>query len=65
MNCGKWKVTSNPGFGYAVYRLKDVGEVDHSGNREYATGYLSDRAEAEKIAARLNEPITMNKEETT
>lgn len=28
---------------YAVYRLMDVNETDHLGNREFATGYLKDK----------------------
>ena len=38
----EWKVTSNPINGktmYAVYRLKDINAVDHSGNREFAGGW--------------------------
>lgn len=57
MNCGKWKVTSNPIGGmsmYAVYRIRDIDAVDHSGNREYATGFMDDKQEAQKIADRLN-----------
>ena len=57
MNCGKWKVTSNPigdKLMYAVVRIKDVNEVDHSGNREYATGFMEDKQEAQKIADRMN-----------
>lgn len=54
---GPWKITSNYIDGnklYAVCRLIDADEVDHSGNRELATGYMADRAEAERIAAELN-----------
>jgi hypothetical protein len=57
MNCGKWKVSSNPIGGvtmYAVYRIRDLSEVDHSGNREYATGWMADKQEAQKTADRLN-----------
>ena len=54
----EWKVTSQV-IGdrrmYAVYRLLDVNEVDHSGNREFATDYLRDRANAEIAARELNE----------
>lgn len=55
--CSEWKVTSNCIAGetvYAVYRQKDVKAVDHSGNREYATEYMSDRQKASEIAAKLN-----------
>lgn len=54
---GKWKVTANPvggGMLYAVYRLRDVDAVDHSGNREYAGGYVTDRSIAEFAAEYLN-----------
>ena len=54
---GKWKternvINSKPMF--AVYRLKDTSAVDHSGNREYATGYMEDSVEAHEIAERMN-----------
>ena len=57
MNCGKWKVTSNYIGGdkmYAVYRLRDVNEVDHSGNREYAGGWTYNRDSAQVVADQLN-----------
>lgn len=54
---GKWKVTANP-IGdevmYAVYRLRNVNAVDHSGNREFATSYMESVEEAMKMAAELN-----------
>lgn len=53
----EWKVTSNNINGkkmYAVYRLRDTTAVDHSGNREMATDYMDDRAEAVVIAEKLN-----------
>ncbi|MDA8227602.1 MAG: hypothetical protein M0T74_07845 [Desulfitobacterium hafniense] len=53
----KWKVTSNIINGqkmYGVYRQLDVVEVDHSGNREYAGGYTSEREAAEVVAEELN-----------
>ena len=53
----EWKVTCNRIDGvkvWAVYRLLDVNEVDHSGNREYATKYMADKAKAEEIARELN-----------
>lgn len=53
----KWKVTSNfvgDSKQYAVYRLLDTSKVDHSGNREYATGYMVNKEEAEAIAERMN-----------
>lgn len=54
---GKWKVTRNvinDKSMFAVYRLKDTLAVDHSGNREYATEYMDDSAEAHEIAERMN-----------
>lgn len=54
---GKWCVTSQY-IGdekmYAVYRLRDVNAVDHSGNREYATDYTKDAEAVKIIAAALN-----------
>lgn len=53
----EWKVTSNPFGGttmYAVYRNLDTSKVDHSGNREYATGYLESRQDAIDIAEDKN-----------
>lgn len=55
---GKWKVSSNPVNGktmYCVFRLRDVNEIDHSGNREYATDYTDNKFAAESIAKTLNE----------
>ena len=57
MNCGKWKVTSNYVGGeklFSVYRLRDINEVDHSGNREYAGGWTNNREAAQIIADQLN-----------
>lgn len=56
--CSEWKVTSNSINGekmYAVYRLRDVNQTDHSGNREYKTDYMPYREVALSIAAQLNE----------
>lgn len=54
---GKWKVTTqfigNVRI-YAVYRLRDVDAVDHSGNREYAREYVLNKSEAEFVAKMLN-----------
>ncbi|MFP3154436.1 hypothetical protein LQZ18_08405 [Lachnospiraceae bacterium ZAX-1] len=53
----KWEVTSNSIGGktmYAVYRLIDEDEINHSGNREYATGYLENKRVCEYVAASLN-----------
>ena len=55
----KWMVTSQyiddlPHF--AVYRLRNIYSVDHSGNREYYGGYTTtDESEAVALAKRLNE----------
>lgn len=53
----KWKVSKNPiggdGYVYQVYRNRNVGEVDHSGNREIYDVYDS-MTEAEGEAERLN-----------
>lgn len=53
----KWKVTSNPINGmtmYAVYRLRDVNAVDHSGNREFAGEWTEHREAAQIVADKLN-----------
>ena len=52
-----WMVTTQYICGkpqYAVYRLRDVDEVDHSGNRESGSTYMDSMEEAERIAAELN-----------
>lgn len=57
MKCSRWKVTSNLIGGdkmYAVYRLRDINAVDHSGNREYAGGWTSNREGAQIVADQLN-----------
>ena len=57
MTRSEWKVTSNYFCGvemWAVYRLYDVNEVDHSGNRQYASAYMADKEKAEEIARQLN-----------
>ena len=55
---GPWKVTSQV-IGdckkYAVYRLIDINEVDHSGNREFAGDYVEDKSIAEFVAKQLND----------
>lgn len=54
---GPWKVTSQV-IGdckkYAVYRLIDINEVDHSGNREFAGEYVEDKQAALFVAQELN-----------
>ena len=52
-----WTITSQFICGkmmYAVCRVKDVSKPVHSGNLEFATGYIESKAEAEKIANNLN-----------
>ena len=54
---GLWNVTS--GFVgslvlYQVYRLLDIGEVDHSENREYAEPVFYDKKDAQEYADYLN-----------
>ncbi|MGI6691193.1 MAG: hypothetical protein ACOX63_10220 [Christensenellales bacterium] len=54
---GPWKVACNiigDQKQYQVYRLRDVDEVDHSGNREYGSELMTDRHEAKDLADRLN-----------
>lgn len=52
-----WRVTSNP-IGdhtlYRVFRIRNIAEVDHSGNREYYGDYTEDRQKALDIAEKLN-----------
>lgn len=53
----KWQVTSNIIADkpmYAVYRLKDVNGIDHSGNREFAGGYTEYEDAAQLVADELN-----------
>ena len=53
-----WRVTSNiigDQIKYGVYRLLDTEETDHSGNREFASDYMSSKESALKIARELNE----------
>lgn len=53
---GKWKITTNYIDGkklYGVYRIIDINEIDHSGNRE-EKGYYDSREKAEEIAEELN-----------
>ena len=64
---GNWKVTSNrinDELMYAVYRLKDVSVLDHSGNREYATGYIGKRHIAYVVSVELNTGVKIKKDLT-
>lgn len=59
----KWKVTSNSIGGrimYAVFRIRDAGQPEHSGNREYAGGYTERRDEAQDLADKLNAEEAQN-----
>jgi hypothetical protein len=52
-----WKVTRNTIDDkplHRVYRLINTREADHSGNREYAGSYYSDRKPCERAAEYLN-----------
>lgn len=54
----EWRVTCNPvgeEYLYCVYRLKDINDIDHSGNREIYGEYTTNEAEAEALAKKLNE----------
>lgn len=53
----EWRVTSNiiaDEKMYQVYRIIDIEEVDHSGNRETHGGWTTDLEETKKIADKLN-----------
>lgn len=58
----EWRVTSNPipsaegrKTMWGVFRIRNVDEVDHSGNREYKDGWFDTKEEAETLAKSLNE----------
>lgn len=58
---GKWKVSYNPiccEKKYIVVRLRDINEVDHSGNREYGSDYMASKEEAQILADKLNSEET-------
>lgn len=57
-NPSEWRVSSNPISGrtfYGVYRIRDINDIDHSGNRETRGGWYETREEAERLADKLNE----------
>ena len=57
-NPSEWRVSSNLIAGrklYGVYRIRDINEPDHSGNRESRGELYEAREEAEVLAERLNE----------
>lgn len=61
----EWRVSSNSINGetmYIAYRLLDVNEVDHSGNREHHGGYVFGKAQAERAAKLLNEREEIDKQ---
>lgn len=45
----------NGAYHYQVFRLINVHEVDHSGNREYRDVVFSDKSSAQAYADYLNE----------
>lgn len=54
---GEWQVSSQYIGGlkvYQVYRLRDVAEIDHAGNREYKNTIYTSREKAELAAQMLN-----------
>ena len=54
----EWKVERNiinDKTMYRVYRIRDMEEVDHSGNREYAGEYVRDSRMALAASKALNE----------
>ncbi len=60
MQHSEWKISSNIVAGkkfFQVYRLRDVNETDHSGNRETRGGLYESRLDAEKLAEVLNRDI--------
>lgn len=53
----EWKISTNVVAGkkfYQVYRIRDLNEVEHSGNRETRGGLYESRRDAEALARRLN-----------
>lgn len=61
----KWKVSSNPVGGktlYQVYRIRDLNEVNHSGNRENAGELTENKDEAQLAADLLNAEGADNRE---
>ena len=53
----EWMVSSNTINGrtmYGVFRIRNVKEINHSGNRENYGDYYDDRKLAETLAKQLN-----------
>ena len=64
-NSSEWRVSSNPIAGrtfYGVYRVRDINDIDHSGNRETRGGWYETREEAERLAETLNEEVNNESE---
>lgn len=54
---GKWDVAvwnADGSMGWRAYRLRDIGEVDHAGNREWDNNFFQHRKEAEEWADFMN-----------
>jgi len=54
----EWRVTVNligSEKKYGVYRLRDMSQTDHSGNREELGRWFDDRDLAQAVADTLNE----------
>ncbi len=54
----EWRVSANPVGGrmlYGAYRIRNMKELDHSGNRETRGVLFADRTEAEEFVKYLNE----------
>lgn len=57
-NSSEWRVSSNQIAGrtfYSIYRVRDINDIDHRGNRETHVGWYYTRGEAERFAEKLNE----------
>ena len=53
----EWKISSNYIDGakqYIAYRIRDIAKPDHSGNREYAGNYTTNRSEVQALVDKLN-----------
>lgn len=53
----EWKISSNYIDGekqYIAYRIRDMAKPDHSGNREYAGDYTTNRDEVQALVDKLN-----------
>lgn len=50
----EWRRSYNPMAGHIAYRLRDINEIDHSGNREYYGEYSDDKETVEELVRKLN-----------